>query len=76
MLAFLMDEHGLRQSELPKIGSQGVVSEILNGKREMSVRHIRARQEIWRISKRVYKLTTQLQNRYTKSILLLGGSIT
>ncbi len=30
---YLMEEHGLRQSDLPEIGSQGVVSEILNGKR-------------------------------------------
>lgn len=29
----LMAEHGLNQSDLPEIGSQGVVSEILSGKR-------------------------------------------
>jgi HTH-type transcriptional regulator/antitoxin HigA len=39
---FLMEEHGLTQSDLPEIGSQGVVSEILNGKRELNVRQIRA----------------------------------
>lgn len=39
-LRFLMEEHGLRQSELPEVGSQGVVSEILLGKRELNVRQI------------------------------------
>ena len=41
ILAYLMEEHGLRQSDLPEIGSQGVVSEVLNGKRELNVRQIR-----------------------------------
>ncbi len=42
VLAYLMEEHGLRQSELPEVGSQGVVSEVLSGKRELNVRQIRA----------------------------------
>lgn len=42
VLQFLMEEHGLRQLDLPEVGSQGVVSEILNGKRELNVRQIRA----------------------------------
>ena len=42
VLAFLMAEHGLLQSDLPEVGSQGVVSEILNGKRQLNVRQIRA----------------------------------
>ena len=41
-LRFLMDEHSLTQSDLPDIGSQGVVSEILSGKRELNVRQIRS----------------------------------
>ncbi|MCK6415411.1 MAG: transcriptional regulator [Giesbergeria sp.] len=41
-LKFLMEQHGLRQSELPEIGSQGVVSEILGGKRELNLRQVRA----------------------------------
>ncbi|MCL4830976.1 MAG: hypothetical protein KJZ86_01010 [Caldilineaceae bacterium] len=40
-LRFLIEEHGLSQSGLPEIGSQGVVSEILGGKRELNVRQIR-----------------------------------
>lgn len=42
VLRFLMDEHGLTQSDLSDVGSQGVVSEVLNGKRELNVRQIRA----------------------------------
>ena len=40
-LRYLMDEHNLRQSDLPEVGSQGIVSEILRGKRELNVRQIR-----------------------------------
>lgn len=40
-LRFLMNQHQLKQSDLPEIGSQGVVSEILNGKRDLNVRQIR-----------------------------------
>ena len=42
VLASLMDEHGLRQSDLPEIGSQGVVSEVLAGKRQLNLRQVRA----------------------------------
>jgi HTH-type transcriptional regulator/antitoxin HigA len=41
-LKFLMEEHGLKQSDLKELGSQGVVSEILNGKRKLNVRQIKA----------------------------------
>lgn len=40
-LRFLMEQHKLSQSDLPEIGSQGVVSEILRGKRDLNVRQIR-----------------------------------
>jgi HTH-type transcriptional regulator/antitoxin HigA len=49
-LKFLMEQHGLRQSDLPEIGSQGVVSEILAGKRELNVRQIRALSERFGVS--------------------------
>lgn len=42
MLRFLMDQFTLTQGELPEIGTQGVVSEILNGKRDLNLRQIRA----------------------------------
>ena len=54
VLRFLMDEHGLGQSDLPEIGSQGVVSEILNGKRELNVRQIRALAKRFKVSPAVF----------------------
>ncbi len=42
VLQFLIDEHGLSQSDLPEIGSQGVVSEILHGRRALNARQIKA----------------------------------
>ena len=39
-LQFLMEEHGLTQSDLPEIGSQGVISEILKGHRKLNIRQI------------------------------------
>jgi len=42
IVRFLMEEHDLRQSDLSEIGSQGVVSEVLNGRRELNLRQIRA----------------------------------
>lgn len=41
-LAFLMQEHGLRQSDLPEVGTQGVVSELLAGKRQLNLRQAQA----------------------------------
>lgn len=41
-LKFLMDQHGLKQGDLAEIGSQGVVSEILAGKRALNLRQVRA----------------------------------
>jgi HTH-type transcriptional regulator/antitoxin HigA len=40
-LKYLMDEHHLTQADLPEIGSQGVVSEVLRGKRQLNVRQIK-----------------------------------
>ncbi|MBL7164698.1 MAG: transcriptional regulator [Anaerolineales bacterium] len=50
MLRFFMDEHGLVQADLAEIGSQGVVSEILNGKRELNTRQIRLLAQRFNIS--------------------------
>ncbi|MFH2130722.1 MAG: transcriptional regulator [bacterium] len=41
-IRFFMGENGLRQKDLIEIGSPGVVSEILNGKRELNKRQIKA----------------------------------
>ncbi|RIK29196.1 MAG: transcriptional regulator [Anaerolineae bacterium] len=50
VLRYLMEERGLTQSDLPEVGSQGVVSEILNGKRELNVRQIRALANKFKVS--------------------------
>ena len=49
-LIYLMEEHSLSQSELPEIGSQGVVSEILSGKRKLNVRQIEALAKKFKVS--------------------------
>lgn len=40
MLRFLMEQNDLSQTDLSEIGSQGVVSEILSGKRSLNTRQI------------------------------------
>jgi len=54
VLHYLMEGHGLTQSQVPEVGSQGVVSEILNGKRELNVRQIRALAERFGVSTAVF----------------------
>jgi len=54
VLRFLMDEHGLTQSDLPEVGSQGVVSEILSGKRELNIRQIRSLSRRFEVSSAVF----------------------
>ncbi len=49
-LKFLMEQNGLKQGDLEEIGSQGVVSEILTGKRELNVRQVRALSERFGVS--------------------------
>ena len=49
-LQFLMEQHGLKQADLSEIGSQGVVSEILTGKRELNIRQVRAPSERFGVS--------------------------
>lgn len=54
MLRFFIDEHGLNQSDFPEIGSQGVISEILGGKRELNVRQIRLLVQRFHVSPAVF----------------------
>lgn len=49
-LSYLMSEHSLSRSGLPEIGSQGVVSEILNAKRKINVRQIEALARRFKVS--------------------------
>jgi len=41
-LRYLMERDGLRQSDMPELGSQGVVSELLSGRREFNARQAKA----------------------------------
>jgi len=42
VLAFLMEQHGLSQSDLPEVGNQSVISMLLSGTRQLNVRQINA----------------------------------
>jgi HTH-type transcriptional regulator/antitoxin HigA len=54
VLKTLMDEHELKQSDLPEIGSQGVISEILSGKRRFNVRQIKLLSKRFKVSPAVF----------------------
>ena len=54
VLRFLMDEHGLAQSDLSEVGSQGVISDILRGKRVLNVRQMRALAKRFQVSPAVF----------------------
>jgi HTH-type transcriptional regulator/antitoxin HigA len=53
-LKTLMEEHDLKQSDLPEIGSQGVISEILAGKRQFNVRQIKLLSKKFNVSPAVF----------------------
>jgi HTH-type transcriptional regulator/antitoxin HigA len=53
-LKFLMIEHNLKQSDLKELGSQGVVSEILSGKRQLNVRQIKTLSQRFKVSPAVF----------------------
>ena len=50
VLSYLMREHGMSQSDLPGVGPQSVVSEILSGKRQLNLRQIRWLAERFKVS--------------------------
>ncbi len=53
-LKYLMQEHGLNQSDLKEVGSQGVVSEILTGKRTLNIEQIKKISERFGVSPLVF----------------------
>ena len=53
-LKALMEEHGLKQSDLPELGSQGVISEILSYKRQLNVRQIKFLSKRFNVSPAVF----------------------
>ena len=50
----MMEERGLRQTDMMELGSQGVVSEILSGKRQLNVRQIAALANRFGVSESVF----------------------
>ena len=50
----LMVEHDLKQYDLNEIGSQGVVSEILSGKRQLNIRQIKMLSKRFKVSPAVF----------------------
>jgi HTH-type transcriptional regulator/antitoxin HigA len=54
VLKYLMEEHDLKQSDLPEIGSQGVISEILSDKRLLNVRQIKMLSNRFKVSPAVF----------------------
>jgi len=51
LLTYLMDQHGLSRADLvPLLGTASRVSEVLNGKRELSMSMVRNLRERFRIS--------------------------
>ncbi len=41
-LAFLMQQHDLKQGDLPDVGPQSTISDLLNGRRAFHTRHVLA----------------------------------
>lgn len=54
VLRFLMDQHGLAQSDLPEVGNQSVVSMLLSGSRQLNVRQIQALAARFHVSPTVF----------------------
>jgi len=54
VLKYFMAEYNLKQKDLVELGSQGVVSEILSGKRELNVRQIKALSERFNVPASVF----------------------
>jgi len=54
VLRFLMDQHGLAQSDLPEVGNQSVISMLLSGARPLNVRQIQALAARFHVSPSVF----------------------
>ncbi|MHA3736234.1 helix-turn-helix domain-containing protein [Pseudomonas sp. Eth.TT006] len=54
VLGYMMREHGLTQSDLPGVGTQSVVSEILNGKRKLNLRQVRWLADYFKVPAEVF----------------------
>lgn len=54
VLAYLMESHQLRQADLPEVGNQSVVSQVLSGKRRLNARQIAALARRFKVSADVF----------------------
>ncbi len=55
VLAYLMEEHNLKQTDLAEeLGGQSIVSAILNGKRELNTRQVKALANRFNVSPAVF----------------------
>jgi len=55
VIEFLMDQHGLKQKDLADVfGTPSIVSEVLNGKRELNKEHIRRLSERFHVSPEMF----------------------
>ena len=55
VLRFLMEQHALKQADLaPELGTQSVVSEILNGRRQINARQAKALAQRFGVSAAVF----------------------
>jgi len=55
MIEFLMDQNGLKQKDLADVfGTPSIVSEVLNGKRELNKEHIRRLSERFHVSPEMF----------------------
>ncbi len=53
-LKYLIRLHSIKQSELKEVGSQGVVSEILSGKRTLTLKHVKELAKKFKVSPNVF----------------------
>ena len=54
VLKYFMEELDLTQKDLPELGSQGIVSEILSGKRKLNIRQVKALSERFQVPASVF----------------------
>ncbi|MEM9117437.1 MAG: transcriptional regulator [Cyanobacteria bacterium P01_F01_bin.56] len=54
LLQYLIEEQGLTLADLPEIGAQGDVLQVLNGEQELSLQQIRAVSERFQVSPAVF----------------------
>ena len=54
MLKFFMDQHSLKPSNLPELGTQRIVLETLSGKRELTIPQIKALSTRFHVSPAVF----------------------